>query len=405
MKPSVPSYPISPTGAQRTRKISPLAVVCTVLLIVALGFGFWYWQRLSRPGRVHNDRGMDYAAAQNFAQAEREWKLGVQEDPTYPDCYERLGDLYRMLKNYPNAITYYEGAAKWDPKDGPLFKTITAMHLAERDVKGALPSAKRAYELLPNDAEAAGSYGDLAQQQKDIPAALTALRHAHELDPANGQYVLKLANVEMDVERYADAERDLTSYLKINPKDVWACYLMAVIYNHKVRTPDNLHTAIAYAERCASSSKPPLQVYPLLAQLYLDTNRTQDARRACDIALKDSPNDAGVLYQLVACYRRLHQPELANQASALLGVVNARHDRIYHLKLTMGFNPSDVASGLELARLQEQDDNPDMAEACYVKVARDNPHDPRPRAALADFLRRTGRPELAKRLDDPNFTP
>ena len=396
-----------PHLSQGRSKFPPqlVAALCLAALLATGGYGLWFWHQQTRPGMVHDLRGMDDAAARHFRDAEHEWQWGIREDPTFPGCYAHLGVLYQQLQNYQGAAAAYATATRLLPNDGSLFKSLTAVRVAEGDKRDALPAAKRAYELLPQDAEVAGTYGDLAQQQGDRPAALTALRRANRQDPLNSHYLLALASVEMDLLDYADAEHDLASFLARKPNDPWACYLMAVVYNQKPRTSDNLHTAMGYAERSTRAGDPPLLALPLLAQLYLNDHRPAAALRICRQALQQAPNNTDILFQLVGCYSRLGQPKMADIISSHLHQVTLRHDRIEHLKHVMGFNHDDVAAGLELARLEEDDGDLPMAQLYYVQIVRDMPHDQRTHPALAAFLRRLGRRDLAKRASDPNFVP
>lgn len=393
-------------GARPPRPARRLLIaLCVTALIAALGYGGWSWRQHTRPGMTHYMRGMSNAAGRHFHEAEREWQTGVREDPTFPGCYERLGDLYQEVHNYPKAITNYTAAIKLRPNDGSLYKRLAGAYREQGNDRAALPAAKRAYELLPQDAAAAGAYGDLAQRRNDRRTALAALQRAHQLDPSNSRYLVGLASVEMDLLLMQAAEQDLNTELRNNPNNSLACYFMAVVYNRKPHTPENLHTALAYAERSASSTAPPPVVFPLLARLYLSSNRPADALRTCQYVLQRAPNNMNVLSELVGCYTRLGRPEIAAKLSLRVSEVAQRQDRIGHLQEVMAFNHSNVSAGLELARLEEQEGDTKMALTYYVTMVRQAPNDPRTRPALAAFLRRTGHPEMANQAGQPDFVP
>jgi len=385
------------TRPARRRRLLPTALGL-LILAAALGYGGWSWHEYERPGRVHERRGVEDAAAGRFHEAERQWRQGVREDPTFPGCYEHLGDLYQQVRDYPDAAADFQAAARLNPRDGTLFQRLAIAELAQEDERDAFPAAKRAYELLPDSADAAGTYGLLAARAADGPAAIAALQRAHRLAPTVRPYWAKLLSVEADTQQWPTLERDAAAYLRAYPGDPWASYLMAVAYHHEPHTPANLRAAIGYAEQSVSRANAPMQAYPLLGQLYLDAGRRQDALRACRTALRLAPDNQEVLYELIGCFSRLDQPQMAARVSALLKPLARRRDRIVYLQQVMRQNPTDVASGLELAGLEEQDGNLQMARQYYTALARIAPHDPRPRAALAAFLRRMGRGDLVERL-------
>ncbi|MBV9851725.1 MAG: tetratricopeptide repeat protein [Armatimonadetes bacterium] len=391
------------TPPPRASRLRPGPAIAA--LIVALGYGGWSWHEYERPGRVHERRGVEDAAAGRFHEAERQWRQGVREDPTFPGCYEHLGDLYQQVRDYPDAAADFQAAARLNPRDGTLFLRLARAQQSAGDLPAAAASAQRAAQLRPDDGEALGLYGMLEGKGKHMPQALAALRRARQLRPDDRDDLLALVNLEMDVPDMDAAERDLTPWLKAHPDDAEACYFMAVIYNQKPRTPDNLQAGIGYAERALAGMARDPRPYALLGQLYLDVNRPQDALRTFQIAAQLLPNDEGVLHGLVGCYTRLGQSRQAAAAAARLQTETARHDRIAHLQEVMRFNHADVASGLELARLEEEDGDLRQAQQYYVALVQTASRDPRTHAALAAFLRRIGRPELAKQAARLDFTP
>lgn len=393
----------------RRRRRTLLLGVCLAGLLVGAAYGIWSWHQFTRPGQSFYRRGMDALAAKRFQEAEQQWQNGVRADPTFPDCYERLGDLYQQIRDYPQAVVNYEQAAKLRPQDGSLLKRLAVAQLETGDDRAAFVTAKRAYELLPEDAQVAGNYGDLAQRRGHREDAIAALRKAHQLDPTNNRYLLSLVNVEMDLDLMPAAEQDLTPYAQAHPDDAWASYLMAVLYNEKPRTPENLRQAISYATRSASINNAPRPAFTLLAQLYLNSGQFADAERACQAGMQRNPNDTELMAQFVRCESLLGRSQVAAKTASELHMLQTRHDRIdylgRHLKMLTVFHSSDVPLGLELAKLEEEDGKLKEARTYYVTLVHLAPNDPRTRTALAGFLRREGRPDLAQQALNPKFVP
>ncbi|MBV9849362.1 MAG: tetratricopeptide repeat protein [Armatimonadetes bacterium] len=301
-------------------------------LIAALGARAWQACRYARPGRTHLARGEEAAARGQFAEAQREWEAGAREDPAFPDCWERLGDLAQQVRDASGAAADYQAAARLRPDDGPLLLKLAEAQRAAGDERGALASAARATRLLPDDAAAAWAYGDLARRQSQWPQALAALRRAHRLAPTESRYARDLTGLEIDLRDLAGAERALAADPHGGPGDPEWCYLMAVVCTLKPRTPASLKAATAYAARAASGGRGLLRASLLLGQLYLEAGRVRDALGVCVAVLRRSPDNAEALLQRVTCLTRLGRPRQAAAAAAHLRRVTLRRERFEHLQ-------------------------------------------------------------------------
>nr|CAA9297699.1 hypothetical protein AVDCRST_MAG63-4942 [uncultured Armatimonadetes bacterium] len=382
-----------------------LAFSCIAAGAIAAAYTFWFWRQQTRPGMTHYTRGTEMAAAGRFVDAEREWLRGVEKDPSFPGCRERLGDLYMELRRYAEAATAYGGAAERSPKNGPLFLKLARAEQMLGDTESAAIAAQRAARLMPDDPEVVGLHGMLLAKNKNIPAAMQALQRALALRPGDRRFLLGLVSLEMDTLDMRGAEAYLAPYLKAHPGDAEACYYMAVLYNQKQRTRANLISALDYANRAQRGRPRDYRIYALLGQLYHDIGQPKNALAAYRAGALLAPNDEAILRGLVTVHTRLGDRAKATAAAARLETVSARHDRIEHLRHRLGFNHQDREAGLELARLEEEDGELKAAQAYLVEFVRQAPRDPRPRQALVAFLRRRGQKDLAQQAARPDFVP
>lgn len=381
-------------------------VLSTLALIGILGAGvylFIFWRQWSSPGEHHYNKGMEYADQRRFHDAEREWELGTREDLQSPLCFEGLGNLYTELQRYPAALIAYQRAVKLSPSDGHLLVELAQTQQRLGRIREAEASAREAARLLPRDAEAVGLYGLLATRQKDS-VALSVLSRAHELEPDSAAFLIPLAYAKMDRGDMSGAEHDLDIFLKTHPDMTVACYQMAVIYNQKPPSRDNVRQGLAFANRALAGMRGDPRIYSLLGMLYLNSNQPEQALRVFTAAQRFGTSES-VVHGLLDASRQLGHVKEAEAYAAALQVITARHDRISHLKHVMGFNHNDVTSGLELAELEEQDGNRKQAITYFVQLVRQSPKDPRTRPALAREMNRAGSPDLAKRALDLHFAP
>lgn len=364
-----------------------------LVILAALGFTAWSWRQSSRPGAAHLRAGQEAAAAHRDAEAEREWRQGVQEDPAFAEDHAELGDLYLRELRFGEAAAEYRAASKLTPDDGTLYLRLHHAYLGAHDPQAALEAIRRASALRPDDPDAAGLCGLLAARMQNRPVALTALRRAHALKPADQDYLFELARQEINAVNMDAAERDLDEFLKLAPNagdtdNGEANRLLALLYKQKPPTPDNIKTALTLAGRACRALPDSPDAFLLLGQLDLNADDTAGALKAFGKAHALAPSSPEVLSGLITCYTRRHDTVRAAQAAALLQAAAARRDRAEVLKAVLRRDPADTASRLRLARLEEEGGILPAAAEDYAEAARLAPRDARARAALPAFYGR-----------------
>lgn len=401
------SVPSPPRADARPRKAlhTALLALCLIAGIGAAGYSLWLWHESSRPGAVRYLSGLDYASARQFGHARNEWVHGVDEDPTYPQCWVQLGDFYAQANDYTKGALYYQGASKLLPDDGLVFFHLGQMEQGLGETDAAVAAAQRAVTLLPGNAQVQALFGTLESDLNNRAVALNAMRQAHKLSPDAPDIVQELGRQELNVFDIAGAERDLTPYVQTHPQDAETNYLMALIAAQKPPTPANLSTGLEYALRASRSLPSDLRVLGVLGQLYL---RADQPAIALPIFLKGNhllPTSEIMLHGLVNSYSRLGRAKEAEAMAGELTRINLRHEEISRLVFAAKKDPRDTVSGLRLALLQEMDGEFLPAQLEYDRLLRQSPQDARLRAALASFLRRRGRQDLARQIERLNFVP
>ena len=399
------SAPAPASVRPRPPLLSVLIALCIAAVIGAAGYSLWLWHESSRPGAVRSLSGLDYASARQFGHARNEWVHGVDEDPTYPQCWVQLGDFYAQANDYTKGALYYQGASKLLPDDGLVFFHLSQMEKGLGDTDAAVAAAQRAVTLLPGNAQVLALFGTLESDLNNRAVALAAMRQAHKLSPDAPDIVQELVRQELNVFDIAGAERDVTPYVQTHPQDAETNYLMALIAAQKPPTPANLSTGLEYARRALRSLPSDLRVLGVVGHLYL---RADQPSSALPIYLKGNhllPTSEIMLHGLVNSYSRLGRTKEAEAVASELTRINLRHEEISRLVFAVKKDPRDTVSGLRLAQLQEMDGEFLPAQLEYDRLLRQSPQDARLRAALASFLRRRGRQDLARQIERPNFVP
>lgn len=402
---SSPSAPVGPSPG-RARPLVRVLITLTLLGgLAATAYGIWFWKQYNRPGMVHYRRGLDAATAGRALQAQQEWLEGVRQDPTFPRCYSELGNLYMAAQRPKTAAGYYDQAARLAPTSASLWFRLAYADLKAGELLAALSAAEQSARLRPNDANSVGIYGLILTKLGRHAQSVAQLRRAHQLDPADRDYLIELVASEMDGQDMTAAERDLAPFLQAHPQDPQACYLMAYLLNHTPHASQTLNVALDYALRAQAGAPGTASVYALLGQIYSALGRDDEAQRSYEAGAHLDQSNVSILQGLVNLYSRKGRKREAARAAETLQAVNARHLRMTHLEDQLRISRSNVAAGLELARLEEEDGHPDHALSYLSLLVHDNPPDPRPRKALAAFLQRNGPSDLAPQAPKQDFVP
>lgn len=368
----------------------PLLALCLLAGLLAAGAAAWSWHQVTRPGRVHFERGLDYASAKQIPQAEQEWLAGIREDPNFPDNHAQLGDLYTALGRPGEAAVQYQAASRLTPKDGALFLRLARADEAAGDMEAARAAAEHAAALHPGDFEAQSYFGILAAKLNHPAAAQAPLAHAHALAPDDASVLIYLVRVEFQRRDLAGVERDLTPFILRHPDNAETSYLMASLLHQKPQTTATSQAEVSYAQHAQEGAPGNADANLLLGQAFLDAHQPAQALPAFQRARTLMPHSQAAIQGLLSCYTRLQQPALAEHASADLDAETTRRDQMARLTDRLNTAPADIAATLELARLREENGETALAESYYRRAVRHAPQDPKARAALAGFLRHTG---------------
>lgn len=378
-------------------------IVCGSIVLTTLSYAAWLLWQNAHPGLRHYNLGVEYAAANQIEKAESEWQAGIREDPRYPGNYQKLGELYENGRNYTSAADKYTFASKLSPRNGRLLLRLAKVQLKLKDIPAAAASARRAAEIMPYDPEALSIYADLAQQINDMPRAEVAISRLHYLYPRDTAVLFRLVRFDLAKMDMSAFERDLMPYMQTHKDDPEGCYLMEILLDSKPRTPESIQAGIGFGERAVASSSNEPESAILLGKFYLDDKQTKVALKTYLAAARTHPNNEAILQGIVECYNRLFRHDQAEKTAARLSLINARHERMNHLKRKLNINHADMEAGLDLPKLEEEDGDLTSAHLDYVRILNQIPDELRVHAALSAFYQRSGQSNLATKALDLDY--
>ena len=329
------------------------------------------------------------------------------------------GTAYYEMGNPAEAARSFDAAREADPRSPDPYIAEVPMLLGSGKADRARAAAAKAVELGPDNAAAWNMQASVKHAALDIKGALADYDRALTLEPRHTDARVARAAVLVDIDRDADALKDLDYLRGTTPTEPRASYLRAVLAGRKgdiaamnatfkevagllERFPPawiarreqflmvaaianysigNRGKAQGYLETIVGRNGGNLAARKLLASLYIDQRDFARAGPQLEVLQKVLPNDARVLLMLgtvqLSQRRYAQATELLEKAAARGGAGEA--------------NRSLAFSQLGLGR-------DDLGQASLEKALAANPDDSVAGTTLAMLHARAGRPQKALQI-------
>lgn len=345
-----------------------------------------------------------------------------------------------MGKNVAASDSFAEARAL-DPRSAmPLIAEVPLL-IRQESLAKAKETATKAVELAPTDAQASNALGSVLHAMKDLNGALAAYDKALSLAPGLAESRVARAAVLINMNRWADAEKDLSALDKGLVDEPRADYLRALVAAHKgdmrkakdelqksVKILDGLprswvasrehllmagamsHYALKnwekareYLEPIVAGSTRNFLAQEMLASTYIETRDYDRAKRVLEGLIRSKPDDAQIQYMLGSVYlaqRRFSQASLLLEKAAAKGsTTNASiaavrelglsqigsgkdSSGIANLEKAFAINPKDARTGTQLATNYARFGQPVKAVQTAEALAKSDPEN----LALLNFL-------------------
>ena len=177
-------------------------------------------------GVVHQNLGNRWKAAAQF-------RASAQLDPTYPEPYKALGDLFLIAPRrlFDQAVEAYSKALEIRPFYADAYVGLGDTKAAQSDVDGAVAAYQKALAFNPVNAKVYVSLGKLYYSEKQLYyESVQAYKKAIDLDPSYLDARMGLAEVYEDKGLYPDAIAEYRKVVESDPKNTGALYNLALVY-------------------------------------------------------------------------------------------------------------------------------------------------------------------------------
>jgi tetratricopeptide (TPR) repeat protein/TolB-like protein len=177
-------------------------------------------------GAVHQTLGNRWKAAAQF-------RASTQLDPTYPEPYKALGDLFLTAPRrlFDQAVEAYMKALEIRPFYADAYVGLGDARAAKSDVDGAVAAYQKALDYNPVNAKVHVSLGKLYYGEKGLYyESVNAYKRAIDLDPGYLDARMGLAEVYEDKGLYKEAIEEYGKVVDADGKNTGALYNLALVY-------------------------------------------------------------------------------------------------------------------------------------------------------------------------------
>jgi tetratricopeptide (TPR) repeat protein len=177
-------------------------------------------------GVVHQTLGNRWKAAAQF-------RASTQLDPTYPEPYKALGDLFLSAPRrlFDQAIEAYAKALELRPFFAEAYAGLGDANAAKGNIDGAVGAYQKALANNPLNPRVHVSLGKIYYGEKQLYyEAVNSYKKAIELDPRYIEARMGLAEVYEEKGLYQDAIGEYRKVVEQDEKNTGALYNLALVY-------------------------------------------------------------------------------------------------------------------------------------------------------------------------------
>ncbi len=226
--------------------------------------------------------------------------LFVVAQSTPADAYQQALDFIDQGE-YQDAKRMLLKAIAQNPDSSYLHEALAEVYFNMSELDSSLIEYKRAFELDPQNANAAYNTAYIYQQWEEFDSAEVYYRKAIDLDPSDPGTYLNLGNVLWDSGDMESAEKEYKKALEVEPSYYNAHFNLALLYQHQGE--DSL--AEAHYLKAIEYAEDDFDARWNLSLLYEDMGRYEDAISFLEVLADEYPDDPDVLFELARMYEAM----------------------------------------------------------------------------------------------------
>jgi Flp pilus assembly protein TadD/arylsulfatase A-like enzyme len=234
---------------------------------------------------ARNNAGVALLAEGRFAEAEQEFRAGLEANPGSMMLMVNLGLTLRVQGRLQEAAAFLERALEHPTTLRMAGQTLAQMRLDEGDLAGAESLVRRVLESEPDAASVRNTLGLVLERKGDIAGAKQEYMRASELDPDGALSRNNLGNLAKQAGDLDDAENWYLRAIEADPYFMGAYNNLALVYQAR----GQMQKAIDLYGRALSKAPENSVVLNNLASLYYATGEHDEARKLWNSAARADP--------------------------------------------------------------------------------------------------------------------
>ena len=180
---------------------------------------------------AHQELGLVFMAMNNRWRAAGEFRKAIQLDPSLPEAYKNLGDLFftSPRRLYGQAIEAYRKAVELDPEYAEAFVALGEVMSAQGRQDEAVAAYQKALALEPDEPRIHFGLGKIYYNEKGLyHEAVAEYQKAIKIDPRYLEAYLNLGELYEEKGLYREAADIYERALQLDPKHPPALYGLAM---------------------------------------------------------------------------------------------------------------------------------------------------------------------------------
>src|SRR3989454_6554801 len=220
---------------------------------------------------------------------------------------DSIGIAYWQSGEVAQAQSELQEALKAWSDTLPTLRSLAQLHLAQGNVKLAKEYAPRGPLLAPNETIGLLLLGTILLQSREFASAAEQFGFAQQLAPDDPLPHLDLALVYATEGKFAEAEREFDSALRINPRFTQALAQLANFLILRNQRPK----ALARAQQYVAVYSEDANGHLILGTLQLGGKQYPEAKAELEHALQLDPNLIEAYLQLGSIHQELGETDVA----------------------------------------------------------------------------------------------
>jgi tetratricopeptide (TPR) repeat protein len=182
---------------------------------------------------AHYTLGTVHQALGNRWKANAQFRASTQLDPTYPEPYKALGDVFLAAPRrlFDQAVEAYAKAIELRPFFAEAHVGLGEAKASKGDVDGAIAAYQKALAYNPVNPRVHMSLGKIYYSEKGLYyEAVGAYKRAIELDPTSVDARMGIGEVYEDKGLYKEAIEEYKRVIELDSKHTGAMYNLAIVF-------------------------------------------------------------------------------------------------------------------------------------------------------------------------------